>query len=578
MTQSHLARLVLRDFVLASQVAVEWTPGFCVVSGETGAGKSLLVGALSLLRGGRAGGQVGKIRPGAKQAEVEAVFCIAADSDTGQWLQEQGLDCDIDEGESDDGGGTLTLIARRVLKDGKSSAFLNGRQVANARLSEVISPLMDICGQHAHTALQQTGTHRRLLDSFAGNGAEREAVATAYRTWHAAAAALAEARAAQTQRQAERQRLQAIVEDFAGFDFTAARWREMNDLHHRTTHAADLLAQSAAVQQLLDGSGGEPSDAAGNNAEQSLVEAQRTLAAMVRADASVAETHTTLTDVLDVVRGISRDIARYAEQLQTHPEAQAEAEAFLADSHRFARKYQLPDPLLLESFIAEARAAFEALQSGADDAQLAEQTAAYRAALDTAAGKLTASRTAAAESLAAEVNGLLAQLAMAKAVFSVELLPLADVSESGSEQVQLCIQTRANMPAHSIGKVASGGELSRLNLALQLVCGHATCVSVFDEVDAGISGAVADVIGQLLQRLAANKQVICITHLPQVAAHAHNHWRVAGAIDQDASDTMAVEHLSKDERIEELARLQSGSEITATARAHAKSLLATAHA
>lgn len=548
-----LKRLCLRNFVLAKSLEVEFAPGLCIVSGETGAGKSLLVSALSLLAGGRVGNQ--KILPGAERAEIEAVFDADENSQSHaevcKWLGEHELDDESGE-----------VLARRVIRAGKTAAFINGRQVTVGQLAALAAMLMDISAQHEFMALKRAAHHRALLDKFAGAEAEVAAVAAAVTNWKAATARWREARDNETRNGERRRWAQAVVAECEALDFSDDKWRRMNETHNRVLHSADLAELCAQVERLL---GDETV-----GAEKTVNEVLKCLAAMQRKDAAAGAAHIqTLNDALDLLRTVGADVAAYARRLQVDERLGAEAEHFVGECHRLARKYELADAERLGAFIGEQKAALAALAAGAD-------VAALRAAADEAAGAARAAcevlsglRRAAAAGLAQRINAALGELGMAKSRFSVALAALDEPTAEGMEKVTMQMRSRAGMAAANIGDIASGGELARLSLALQLVCGHTAPVSVFDEVDSGIGGAAADVVGRMLRQLGRGKQVICVTHLPQVAAHADGHWRVDG-------EPMTVAALSLAQQVEELARMQSGAVVTAEARASAKALIKSA--
>lgn len=547
-----LRRLALNHFVIVEHIEIELDGGFCVLTGETGAGKSLLVGALALLAGGRA--TAAMVRPPAPHAHVEAVFDIAHHDGVKQYLQDYDLAAEGDEAD--------TLIVRRVIGGRKNAVYINGHSASLAQLGELMAPLIDICGQHAHYSLRSTAAHRRLLDEYAG--ADSAAVAAAYQQWRSCDEQYQAARHAAGQVEETRAMLTEILGELNALNFSADKWRQMNETLTRTANISDLLHGCAEIVRGLQGD-----EDGGGGVQAGLAQVRRHLQAMQRHDADLSASLTTVEEADALLSDLLRDISRYAERLNDDPQAQEAADVFIADCHRAARKYRLADPAQLGEFIGERQRELESLPTAADIEQRAAAAAAARQALEQACGVLSRQRRLAAKKLTREVNATLHRLSMPKARLSVALTPQAQPGAHGSEKVAFEIVTRANMAPGSIAEVASGGELSRLGLAIQIAAGkvRGCAVSVFDEVDAGIGGSAAGVVGGLLRQLGENRQVLCVTHLAQVAAKAHAHWRVIGG------DSLTVQPLSLPARVEEIARMQSGEVITESARSYAAELL-----
>ena len=544
-----LTHLALRNFVIAERAEISFTEGFCALTGETGAGKSLLVGALALLAGGRAAANM--VRPPADSAEVQAAFDIAAHPAAAQYLEENDLNAGADE----------PLLVRRVIGARKSAAYINGRQVPLAQLAELMALLIDICGQHAHYSLRSSAAHRDLLDAYAK--VDIAAVAAVHRQWRTAEDAHAKAAAMAADADARRGALTEELAELNAAGFSADKWQEMNTaltLHANIGDVADGCARALATLR------GEGDDAGGVQAQ--LAQVRKILEGIAPHAPHLAEQLPTLTDADALCDEVARAVAHTADNLHTDPQALAAAEEFISTCHRLARKYALPDPARLGELIAEKEKTLAALPDAAAVEGLAQTAQAAYAALEKECAALTKKRHTAAKGLCKKVNTLLRQLAMAKAVLSVQFTPQAPTAH-GSEKVALQIVTRAGAAPADIGAVASGGELSRLGLAIQISAsaGRAAAVSVFDEVDAGIGGAAAGVVGALMRQLGEQRQVLCVTHLPQVAARAHQHWCV------QSGDTLQVQHLNEKARIEEIARMHSGEKITPAARKHAEELL-----
>lgn len=548
-----LTRLSLRDYLFVKRLDIAFGGGFNVLSGETGAGKSLLIGALAILAGGRsvAVSRGGGTASAAVSAEIEAAFSLAGNAAAQQWLRDKNLQ-DSDDEE--------TLLVRRVLGGGgrKSVSYLNGRQTPLALAAEIVSSLMDICGQHAHHSLRDATSHRELLD--AAGDIDITAAAAAHRQWRAAKTKWEKAATAAAQNDKTRAVLVESLRELESVGFSEEKWQRLNAQLGRTANIAGLAESGGETLALLgDEDGG---------AQTLLGKARQNLTAMQRNDASLSNILAELTAAGELLHNIAGSLSSYMETLETDPQQLREAESFVAECHRLARKRGLADAALLGAEIALLRAQLDALPDAAGLDALRQAAADARQSLDGACVALSAARKKTAASFTAQVNADLHRLGMARARLSAELTPLAEPSSAGAEKVAFQIVTRAGMPPGPIADVASGGELSRLGLAVHLACGRGRgrTVALFDEVDAGVGGATAGIVGELLRALGRKQQVLCVTHLPQVAAGADAHWQVGG-------DAPTVRRLSAAERVEELARMHSSGKITNAARQHAAEML-----
>ena len=533
-----LTRLALRDFVAAREVEVELESGFCALTGETGAGKSLLVDALALLAGGRA--SPSQIRDGATAAEVEAAFVF------------------------DDG---IELIARRVIaKDAKKSrAFIDGRQTPLAMLAEKVSEAAEICGQHAHYSLLKPAAQRQLLDAYSGALADTAQVGVLHRRWRDAVASLTAAQNDAEQQTARREQLQTECAEIKALDFSPDRWRDANVRLSRLENAADLASGCQSVLAALEGEGG---------GEEKLSGALRTLRELAKKDQQLQASLEQTGAALQSVQESARDLRAYAQDITSDPRAFAECEQFVSEAHKLARKYRLTGPELLAECLRDKEEELHKLASAADVALMQKQEQLARKQLDVASASLSDKRNKTARKLETAIASLLPKLAMPDAKMKVQLTPLIEPAATGGERIEFLITTHKGGQWGGIQQVASGGELSRLGLALQIAGGdfRAAPTVVFDEVDAGIGGAAAAVVGQLLRQLGQTRQVLCVTHLAQVAAGADNHWRVR----MGANRAVQVIMLDEKQRVEELARMSGGETITESARAHAAELRALA--
>ncbi len=545
--------LAIRNFAVVAELEVEFERGFTVLTGETGAGKSLLLDALSLLLGDRF--EARQLRVGAERAEIAAEFELEDAPAARAWLSEHDL--------AEDG----PLLLRRVLDaQGRSRAHINGRPATLAQLEALGELLIDLHGQHAHQSLGRPEIQRRLLDAYGGFSTLAREVALAWRTW--ADAVDRRQRSAQdvAAMEAERELLTARDADLTALAPSTAEWGELAQAQSRLAHAATLLESATAAEAAL----GDGDASVGSR-----------LAAIVQRMKQAAVHDATLNDVLalcDEARIRADEAARalrsYRERLDIDPRELARVEARLAAMHDAARKYRVrPDQLAALAEDTAARLAV--LAAGGDAERLGRAEADARRALLDLAGQLSAKRKLAAAELGHRVSAMMKRLAMAGGRVEIVLAPVAEPASFGLENVELQVATHAKQPLGPLARVASGGELSRLGLAVQVVLAEIGELPtlVFDEVDVGIGGAVAATVGGMLQQLGKRRQVLCVTHLPQVAACADHHHRV---VKRAGAGEVATELSPLDSagRIEELARMLGGHEVTATTRAHAKELLA----
>jgi DNA repair protein RecN (Recombination protein N) len=545
--------LSVRDYVIAERVELEPGPGYTVLTGETGAGKSILVDALELLVGGRADAAL--VREGAERAELSAEFDLAPEAPLARWLAEREL-------QGDPG----TLILRRTLeRGGRSRCFVNGHAATLAQLREAGEQLVDIHGQHEHQSLLRPAAQRELLDAHGGGEALAAACAEAFREWQRLRALAGQAAAQFARNEAERAGLE---EEAAYLDKLAPQegeWERLAGEQRRLQHGSSLLAGAQSALEAL-------SEAEGASLPQMAAVTTR-LRALAEHDAGLAPIIELLAAAEAQAGEAVRELRHYAERIELDPQALRDMESRIEALHAAGRRFRVR-PEALPVLAEDTRARLRDLALAASPDQLEKAVAAAAAGYVAGAKKLSAKRKATAHSLSAAVTDSMQTLAMKGGRFAVALRELAEPSATGAEAVEFEVTSHASLPLRPLAKVASGGELSRLSLALQLVAARASPVAtlVFDEVDAGIGGAVADVVGRSLRRLGRERQVLCVTHLPQVAAQGDAQWSVrrSGARGKPGSN---VERLERAERIEELARMLGGAEITATTRKHAAELL-----
>jgi len=547
-----LLSLSIRDFVLVDRVELEFGPGFAALTGETGAGKSILLDALGLALGERA--ENGVVREGAERAEIAAAFVLDDAPEAGAWLRDNGLDEEAGP----------CLLRRLIDAGGRSRAFINGRPATLGQLRELGECLIDIHGQHAHYALLRPGVQRQWLDAYAGCTALAREVAQAWQDWQAARKTLEEALRADAASGAERERLQWQVDELTRLAFDPDDWLRLQEEHRRLAHAAELIQGAQAVVAALDGD------------EQGVLPRLSDLHGRINdlagLDASLAEPAALLDASLLQAREAARELARYADRLELDPEALALAEARIAEINAAARKYRVSVDAL-PARLAEAEAGLAALDRLADPESLRMEAERTEAEYRRLAQLLSRQRGDAATRLGAAVSEAMQRLSMKGGRFAARLEACA-AEAGGLENVDFQVAPHAGQTLRSLARTASGGELSRIGLALQTllsrVSGAATLI--FDEVDAGIGGGVAEIVGRMLAELGQTRQVLCVTHLPQVAAHAGRHWRIRKESESGRAATR-VERLDDPQRVEEVARMLGGVELTETTRQHAREML-----
>ena len=551
-----LTSLYVRHFAVVEEAEIAFGPGLTVVSGETGAGKSLLVDALMLLAGARADSTM--VREGCERAELAAEFNLSAAPDAREWLQREELD--------DDGNCQL----RRVIRaEGSSRAWINGRPANASQLGELATLLVEIHGQHEHQALLSRSRQLDLLDAYGGHAALVAQVRELAGRWRELTTRERKLSGG-NDREQRLALLRHELESLQRWALPADQLAELEASHRRLANAGRLAEGAAGVAELLDGD----SEFA---LRRALGRAQAELGKLATLDDRLQP----LLELLDAAT-IQLDeaadgLGRYAQDIDLDPARLAEVDSQLTHLHDLGRRYRLPIAELhdrlgaMQQELAELEGAGDALE------RLAAQREQLQREYASAADALSAARTSAASRLRTEASALMAELGMAGGVLQVALEPAGSQIEpdaQGRERCELLVSANPGQPPRPLRKVASGGELARISLAIEVATlGHDSVGSmVFDEVDTGIGGAVAEVVGQKLRALGAQRQVLCVTHLPQVAAQGHAHLRVAKDSEANATRTR-IEALDSAGRRDELARMLGGVEITRETRAHARQML-----
>ncbi len=552
-----LTHLQLRDLVLVDQAELEFGAGLTALTGETGAGKSIVVDALLLIAGGRAAGDV--VRQGAERAEISASFAALPPAAVA-WLQEQSIDQD---GE---------IVVRRVVgADGRSRAYVNGQVVPLQALRELAEFLIEIHGQQEFQHLVSRGAQREMLDERLSSPALKSSVAELFTRYNARRRDFESLQSAAENRDA---RLDLLRYQLRELKSDVSSVSDIEELFADQKRVASRSRLGAAARSALDAI----YEADAGSAHDLLAKATAALRSVSDIDLRLGEAGKLLGEAAILTQEAAEALRRYLDDLDIDPKRQDEIERRAAALEALARKHrvavlELPEHLVR---IEQEVAALDNVQLSlaALEAELAGLTRDYRAA----AGRLSDARRTAAQLLGVQVTKLMQTLGMAGGEFAVKVTPSEqEFSSNGSDEVEFLVSANPGQPLKNLAKVASGGELSRISLAVQ-VAGRAQSSSVcmvFDEVDAGIGGAVAEIVGRQLRELGERAQVLCVTHLAQVASQAHSQFRVTKLSDGKVTRT-AVKPLGEPERIDEIARMLGGIDITEQARAHARDMLARA--
>lgn len=544
-----LQSLSLRDFVIVEALNLDVRRGFTVLTGETGAGKSILIDALGILLGGRADADV--VREGAERAQIVGEFTPT--EDITHWLVENQLD------------DTNNLMLRRTIDDkGRSKAWINGVAVTVTQLRILGEMLIDIHGQHAHQSLLKPLFQLKLLDDHGQHGELLKAVKSAYHEWQDVARKLDEI-TNDAERMAEKaERLRWMIDDLEALMPKAGEWEELNAKHIRLTNSASISeGLDEALQVLTEG------DEAVSMRLSSL---HGRLSSLSRYDEKLADIAETLSSAIELVEETGHDISHYLDRNDWDEDAYEELDRRVSLYYDLSRKFRT-EPENLAVLLDESRAELTELTTKQDEAALRKEMERLKAVYFEATKKLSEARQTVASRLGQEVTEQMQTLAMQGARFEVSLVP-SDPTELGLEKCEFLIAGHAGVQTRPLIKVASGGELARISLAISVITAQVTPVPtlIFDEVDSGIGGAVAEVVGKMLKRLGEERQVLCVTHLPQVASCGNQHWRV----EKHYTGTTTVSQLRVlhgPERVEEIARMLAGASITDKTRALASEML-----
>ncbi|MCP5419639.1 MAG: DNA repair protein RecN [Gammaproteobacteria bacterium] len=549
-----LIHLQLRDFAIVDYLELDFAPGMSVLTGETGAGKSIIVDALGLLLGDRGDSTV--VRHGAERTEISAVFDLGGLPAALDWLKERDLDSDVQ-----------CHVRRVINRGGRSRAYIGGTPQPLQQIKEFGELLIDIHGQHEHQSLLRRDAQRQLLDDHADNQKLLDALAGHYRHWNEFNRRLAALREAAVQREARLDLLRFQVQELQALNYQSGEMATLEVEHKRLAHAGRLQAFcQQALQRLYD----DDTVSVQGLLSQTLQE----LDALLTVDPRLTASSELLNAALIQVQEASDELRHYGQTLDLDPDQLTTLEQRLADIHRLVRKHRVETdelPALLAG-LAEELDRLE--NSEVHEAQLERERDQARRAYDQQADRLSERREAAAQELAERVSAAMQTLGMPGGCFSVTLERLERPAAFGCETVEFWVSANPGQPLKPLSRVASGGELSRISLALQVIAARNARIPtlIFDEVDSGIGGAVAEMVGRQLRALGEQRQVLCVTHLPQVAALGHHQLKVDKQTDGHSTRT-AIEWLDDARRIEEIARMLGGVQVTEQTRAHARELV-----
>jgi DNA repair protein RecN (Recombination protein N) len=553
-----LLSIDIRNFAIIKSLQLDWNGGMTVITGETGAGKSIVIDALGLALGERAEQTV--VSAGANQAEVSAVFAITEKSGAYRWLAEN----DLLDG---DGVETEAIVRRVIIKGGRSKCYINGRTVTQTQLKNLGSYLVDIHGQHAHQTLLKTKEQLSLLDRFANH---QDLVSNVTLAHQQLAEIKSKKRRLEQEKQArdsQRELLTYQVEELELANPESSVLEKLELEHKKAATSQDRLSiASAAIEALANGESQSSLD------KLSVVISQ--VSELLTIDPSLHGVAETLTDAESLLQDAAHELESYRENLDCDPEKLELLDQQLAQFHDLARKHhinltELPDHFLkLQNELKQLQSDDAALERIQNDYEEAVKTYLCQAKL------LTSSRTKVARKLEKLVTQKIQPLAMEGGQFSIQIKARESYSPLGMEEVEYLVSANPGQPLQPMNKVASGGELSRISLAISTITSEHQLIPciIFDEVDVGIGGATADTVGQLLKQLAEGRQVLCVTHQPQVASYGAQHL-VASKTKASNSTSTTITQLNQAQRVEEIARMLGGKTISDKTISHAKEML-----
>ncbi len=551
-----LETLSIRHFALIESANIDFEDGMTALTGETGAGKSILLDAISLVLGDRA--DADSVQSGADKAEISALFDLSQKPSTRAWLQQR----DLDEGED-------CLLRRVVQASGRSKAWINGSPVTLGQLRELGEQLVDVHGQHEHQSLQKASVQRELLDTAGKLDALLDQVAAAHRQWRAARQRLEQARDQSADKLQRIELLQLHLQELDELDLRPGEAAELREEYGRAAHAGQILETGGEVAGLLYENE--------RNLQDELARCLRSLDELRQLDPAISEPHDLLSSALIQLEEAASGLRGHLDRIDADPARLEWLNRRLSQIQSLARKHRVEEDELpdLRERLQQEHAALTLDESGIEALEQAlEQAAAdYRKA----ALALSQQRSAAAERLSAQISEVMQTLGMEGGRFAIEVTAQSGEDQwtaQGMDRIVFLVSANPGQPLKPLTRVASGGELSRISLAIQVILSEANRIPtlIFDEVDSGVGGGIAEIVGRLLRQIAGERQVLCVTHLPQVAAQAHHHFRVSKEKQQDRTRT-GLHRLDREQRVEEIARMLGGVELTEQSLAHAREML-----
>jgi len=554
-----LNHIQIRNFAIVEELSIELSDGMSVLTGETGAGKSILLDALNLCLGDRADSN--NIRHGTDRAEISAMFTVTANSPAYRWLVEQEIEQDEE-----------CLIRRVISREGRSKGFVNGSAVPMQSLKELGEMLVDIHGQHEHQSLLKRDIQRQLLDDYAGNQKLLEGLKKLYRLWRQKNDQLNSLKQSANDRQSRLELLHYQVEEFNKLELQPA---EFGSLSEEQTKLANAEKLQNTTQQCLH----ELYENEQNNTHQALSHSAKTIEELIAADPRLKDIVEMLNDAAIQIQEASNDLRHYLENIELNPERLTQVEERLGLILELSRKHHVkPDELLslhqkLTEELDNINTADQNLESLETELQQLELQ------YHELAGNLSKQRAKAAKKLNKNVTDTIRELGMPSIQFNISLEKTdnAELNANGYEKTEFMISPNPGQPEQPLRKIASGGELSRISLAIQTILADSTHIPtlIYDEVDAGIGGPTAEVVGRKLRQLGNSRQVMCVTHLAQVASQAHHHLHVSKQVTKN-STTSSIQQLDTEQRINETARMLGGIDITDQSLSHAREMIESA--
>jgi len=546
----------IRNFAIIDTLQLEFDVGLSALTGETGAGKSILLDAIKLVAGDRAESE--SIRSGCDKAEISVCFGLDDCESAQHWLTQHEMTADGD------------CVLRRVLHaNGRSKAFINGYNATLMQLRALCDCLVDIHGQHEHQSLQRPQVQRQLLDAFLGDPNLADQVKNEYRSWHELKQRLRDAMGGSLEREQRIDLLSLYCEEFNQLKLGEGEFTSLQEEHKRLANASSLLDKTDAVLARLY-------DDEELNIQSSLALCEQQLRELLEIDGDLAASHELINAALIQVEEASSELRAYRDGIDIDDPRLESVNQRIASTQDIARKHRIAVSEIIEHS-ESLNQELESLQGDSYDTEaLQAQLDKARADFDFSAAELSRKREQTAKMLSEQITRVMQELGMEGGQFVIEINSTVEPSAHGIDDIHYLVSANPGQPPKPLNKVASGGELSRISLAIQVIMSESSRIPtlIFDEVDSGVGGGVAEIVGNKLRLLGGERQVLCVTHLPQVASQANHHFRVEKSSSGDQTST-AVIALNADERLEEVARMLGGVRITEQTRAHASEMIAT---